>query len=213
MEPDRPIRVYVAESHGLTRYGIVRALADSDRFEVVGEAADGKRAAAELVELHPDVAIIAERLPSLGAIELLQLVRGECGTQIVLVAAQIETPRLYSALAAGAAGYLSGDTTDTRLREVVASAARGEPLLTPEIQRQLLTQIQDRGNGHPPLLTPREREVIALLADGHGASQIAHRLNVGTTTAKKHLANLYDKLGAANSASAVARAMRLHLLE
>ena len=205
--------IYVAESHGLSRYGIVRALTDSELFEIVGQAQDGRAAADDLVRLRPDVAIVAERLPSLGAIELLQLVRGECPTQIVLLSAELDTPRLYSALAAGAAGYLSSDTTDVRLREVVASAARGAPLLTPDIQRQLLTQIQDRGNGHLPQLTPREREVIELLADGHGASQIAHALNVGTTTAKKHLANLYEKLGAGNSASAVARALRLQLIE
>jgi two-component system nitrate/nitrite response regulator NarL len=213
MEPDLPIRVYVAESHGLARYGIVRALADSDRFEVVGQAADGREAAHDLVRLAPDVAIVAERLPSLGAIELLQLVRRECPTQLVLLAAEADTPRLYSALAAGAAGYLSSDTTDARLREVVASAARGEPMLAPAVQRLLLTEIQRGSNGELPLLTPREREVLALLADGNSAPQIAHRLNVGTTTAKKHLTNLYEKLDAANSAAAVARAMRLQLIE
>jgi two-component system, NarL family, nitrate/nitrite response regulator NarL len=207
------IRVYVAESHGLSRYGIVRALTDSNGFEVIGEADDGRRAAHDLTRLSPDVAIVAERLPSVSGLELLRLVREDCPTRIVLLSGDLDTPAVYAALAAGAAGYLSSDTTGERLREVVASAARDEPMLAPDIQRLLLAEIQRGSNGHAPVLTTREREVLALLADGQGASQIAADLHVGISTAKKHLAHLYDKLEAPNSAAAVARAMRMGLID
>lgn len=204
----------MAEGHGLARYGIVRALSDTDAFEIVGEAADGRAAAHDLTRLQPDVAVVAERLASLPGLELLRLVRDDCATRIVLLSGDLDTPAVYSALVAGAAGYLSSDTTDERLRDVVASAARDEPMLAPDVQRLLLAEIQNGGDAHElPMLTPREREVLVLLADGHGASQIAVHLHVGVSTAKKHLAHLYEKLEAPNSAAAIARAMRLGLIE
>lgn len=211
--PAPPIKVFVAECHGLSRYGIVHALTDAEGFEVVGEAEDGRAAAHDLRRLNPDVAIVAERLPSVSGIELLRLVREDCPTRIVLLSGDLDTPAVYAALAAGAAGYLSSNTTGERLREVVASAARDEPMLSADIQRLLLTEIQQGSNGDSPALTPREREVLALLAEGQGASQIAAELHVGVSTAKKHLAHLYDKLDAPNSAAAVARAMRLGLID
>jgi two-component system nitrate/nitrite response regulator NarL len=191
----------------------VRALTDAGDFDVVGQAEDGRAAAHALRRLSPDVAVVAERLPSVSGIELLRLVREDCPTRIVLLSGDLDTPAVYAALAAGAAGYLSTNTTGERLLEVVASAARDEPLLSADIQRLLLSEIQRGSNGHSPALTPREREVLALLADGQGASRIAAELHVGVSTAKKHLAHLYDKLDAPNSAAAVARAMRLGLIE
>jgi two-component system nitrate/nitrite response regulator NarL len=207
------IRVYVADGHGLSRYGIVRALGDSQDFEVVGQSDDGRAAAHDLVRLKPDVAIVAERLPSLTGLDVLRLLGSECPSRIVLLSGELDTSRVCAALAAGAAGYLTSETTGERLCEVVGSAARDEPLLAPDIQRSLLAELRRDSDGTAPRVTPREREVLELLAEGHGASQIAAALHVGVTTAKKHLRNLYEKLEAANSAAAVARAMRLGLIE
>jgi two-component system nitrate/nitrite response regulator NarL len=213
MRQEGVIRVYVADGHGLSRYGIQRALGDSQEFQVIGEAADGRDAAHDVVRLKPDVAILAERLPSLTGLDVLRVLGHECPSKIVLLSGELDTSRIFAALAAGAAGYLSIETTGEGLREVVASAARDEPLLAPDIQRSLLAEIRQGSNDNAPVLTPREREVLVLLADGHGAAQIAARLHVGVTTAKKHLRHLYEKLEAANSAAAVARAMRLGLIE
>lgn len=213
MQAADSIRVYVAEGHGLSRYGIVQALTASPGFEVVGQADDGRAAAHDLMRLAPDVAVVAERLPSMSGLELLRLVNDDCPARVVLLSGDVDTPAVYAALAAGAAGYLSSDITPERLRDVVASASRDEPMLAPDIQRLLLSEIRRGSNGDGPVLTAREREVLALLADGYGASQIAADLHVGVSTAKKHLAHLYEKLEAPNSAAAVARAMRLGLID
>lgn len=213
MDPTPPIRVYVAERNGLARYGIVHALNDPALFEIVGQACDGRAAAHDVSRLSPDVAIVAERLASLPGLEVLRAVPDDCPTRIVLLSGDLDTPAVYAGLVAGAAGYLSSDTDDERLREVVISVARDEPMLAPDVQRVLMAEIQNSSAGELPILTPREREVLALLAEGHGAAQIAAHLHVGLSTAKKHLGNLYDKLDAPNSAAAVARAMRCGLID
>jgi two-component system nitrate/nitrite response regulator NarL len=207
------IRVYVADPHALVRFAIRRSLGESADFEIVGETDDGRAAAQDLRRLKPDVAIVAERLPSLPGLELLQSLSDDCPTRIVLSCGELGTPGVYAALVAGAAGYLSNETTDERLRDIVAAVARGEAMLAPDIQAVLMTQIQRRSDGESPALTPREREALALIAEGYGAAQIAAHLHVGVSTAKKHLQHVYDKLEAPNSAAAVARAMRLGLLD
>lgn len=207
------IRVYVAERHGLSRYGIVRALRDSPSVDVVGVSDDGRAAAQDLVRLTPDVAIVAERLPSLSGLDVLRLVKGACPTRVVVLASGFDTQRVYAAVVAGAAGYLSPETNAEELPEFVASIARGDFSFSPDIQRSLVSELRGAPNGTLPPLTPREREVLALLAEGHGAAQIAHHLSVALSTAKKHLQHVYEKLDAANSAAAVARAMRLGLIE
>ena len=173
MQNTQPTRVYVAEGHALSRYGIVRALSDSDEFDLVGEAADGRAAADDLTCLRPDVAVVAERLPLVSGLELLRLAEDGLPTRIVLLSGGLETSAVYAALAAGAAGYLSTDTTDARLRGVVASAARGEPSLAPDVQRLLMTEIQNSSAGELPVLTPRERQVLVLF--GRGARRVADR--------------------------------------
>jgi two-component system nitrate/nitrite response regulator NarL len=213
MAANRPTRVYVAEANGLTRHGIVQALSVSEEFDVVGQDSDGRAAAHAISQLEPDVAVVAERLPSLSGFELLRNMTDSFGTRIVVVSGELDTPAVYAALAAGAAGYLSSDTDGERLRAVVASVARDEPMLAPDVQRRLITEIHAASGGVAPALPKREREILALLADGHGAAEIAARLSIGVSTAKKHLSNLYHKLDAPNSAAAVATALRLGVID
>ncbi len=137
--------------------------------------------------------------------------RNACRTRIVLLSPVFDSPAVYAALMAGAAGYLTSDTTGEQLRDVVTSVAADTPMLAPDIQRLLLSEIHSASE--PPILSAREREVLALLADGQGAAQIAARLHVGISTVKKHLGNLYLKLEVPNSAAAVAQAMRLGLID
>lgn len=208
-----PIRVYVADAHALSRYGIVRALSDSERFDLVGETGDGQAALAGLRQLEPDVAIVARRLPCLSSVEVLGLIRAERRrTKILLLDGELDAATVYAGFKAGAAGYISTDTTGEGLRELVVAAAQGQPILPHEIQRALLHEIQ-KGDAEMPALTPREREILGLIAEGQPTSQIAAQLHVSPGTAKKHLSNVYGKLDVGNSAAAVARAMRLGLLE
>lgn len=213
MDNGQPIRVYVADVHRIARYGVVCALETSERFTVVGEASDGHQAAADIAELAPDVAVLAEQLGPVSALELLAELPAGCPTRVILLSTRLDHSGVYAALAAGATGYLTARSTHSaQLRETVAAAASDEISLDPAAQRVLATVIH---NGHEhdlPALTVRERDVIRLAADGLQTSQIAHDLNIGVTTVKKHQQSAYEKLGVCTCAGAVAKALRLTLI-
>lgn len=205
--------VYVAERHELARYGIVSALSQEEGIEVVGDAADGITAARDLERLRPDVAILAERLPALTGGDLLRMLGKELPTRIMLLARDDDRPAAYRAFADGASAYLSTGTSVKDLREALAAVVGGEPIASSELQHRLLCEIRDANGNHAPALTIREREVVALLADGLRAAQIAPCLHISPATVKKHIAHVHKKLDCANSTSAVAKALREQLIE
>jgi two-component system nitrate/nitrite response regulator NarL len=208
------IRVYVAEPHRLARYGVVRALESAGQFEVVGEAGEGREAVDDLIRLAPDVAILAEQLGPLSALELLAELPPSSPTRTVVLSTRLDHSGVYAALAAGATGYLTARSTDSaQLCETVAAAACDELALDPQAQRALADKIHGAREDDLPWLTARERDVIRLAADGLQAGEIAHRLSIVTSTVKKHQQSAYEKLGVSTSAAAVAAALRRGLID
>lgn len=205
----------VADDHPVYRDGIARAVRDRPGLELVGEASGG-REALELIAAHePDVALLDFRMPDLdGQAVLGALVRKGSGARVVFLSADTEPAIVFAALAGGATGYLSKAANRSTICDAIAAAARGETVLSPELQTGLAGQIRLHGvDSDRIVLSPREREVLALTAEGRSAPEIATRLVLAPTTVKTHLQNLYDKLGVSDRAAAVAEAMRRGLLE
>src|SRR5687767_9567216 len=206
--------IFVADDHPVFRDGLVRALRSRPEFELVGEAADGRAALAGIKELTPAVALLDVKMPGLDGAAIAQALRRDgVPTRVVLISAHAPSELVYRAISLGAAAYLSKEASRDEICDTVAAVARGETRLSPEIQGELVRQIQMRAVGDRPVLSQREREVLELIAEGLSAPDVAKRLHVSPATVKTHLQSLYEKLGVSDRAAAVASAMRNGLLE
>jgi two-component system, NarL family, nitrate/nitrite response regulator NarL len=208
------ISVVVADDHPLYRDGVVESMKDRPELEVAGEATDGRAALDAIRSLAPDVAVIDVRMPGLEGMEVLNAVRREeLDTKVIFLSAFLDGEVGYKAVAAGASGYLSKESDSKQICEAIVRVARGETVLAPEIQSGLANAIRAREDEDRPILTPREREILALIAEGYSAPEIGERIHLSPATVKTHLQHLYEKLGVSERAAAVAEAMRRGLLE
>jgi two-component system nitrate/nitrite response regulator NarL len=206
------VRVLVADDHPLFREGLVRAVAGRAEMELAGEATDGRSALEQIEHEPPDVALVDLRLPLLDGIAIARAVeRGGFATRVVIVSAYDEAELVWSALEAGAAGYLTKDARREEITDGVLAAARGETVLAPSLAGALAGEVRRRAGA--PLLTTREREALDGLARGLSAPAIANELVLSTATVKTHLQHLYEKLGVSDRAAAVAEAMRRGLID
>jgi two-component system nitrate/nitrite response regulator NarL len=206
--------VFVADDHPVYREGLVRAVRSRPELEIVGEAGDGRAALDAIRELAPDVALIDLKMPELDGTQITHAIkRDNLATRVVLLSAHAPSDLIYRAISLGAAAYLSKEASRDEICDTVAAVARGETRLTPEVQAELVNQIQMRAIDERPVLSPREREVLVLIAEGLSAPEVAAQLHVSPATIKTHLQSLYEKLGVSDRAAAVARAMRVGLLE
>ena len=180
----------------------------------MGEAGDGRATLDAVRELSPDVALLDVKMPGLDGTHVAHaLRRDEVPTRVVLISAHAPSDLIYRAIALGASAFVSKEASRDEICDTVAAVARGETRLSPEVQAELVRQIQMRSGDDRPVLSPREREVLVLIAEGLSAPDAAARLHVTTATVKTHLQSLYEKLGVSDRAAAVARAMRIGLLE
>ena len=209
------VRVLVADDHPIYREGIVRAVNERSDLELVAEAAEGIEALEEIKRLQPDVAVLDIRMPGLDGTQVLGKIRGEgIETRVLFVSAFLEPELAYRTVAAGARGYLSKEASRQQICDAIVTVADGEPAFAPEVEEGLRSAVERRGLGSVvPELTPREQDVLQLIADGGTVAEIAERIHIGTATVKTHLRTLYDKLGVSDRAAAVAEAMRRGLLD
>jgi two-component system nitrate/nitrite response regulator NarL len=206
--------VVIADDHPVYREGIVRAVRERPDLELVGEAATGREALALIQELRPDVALLDMKLPDLDGRQVLGAIRRDgVTTRVVFVSAYVDSELVYAAVGGGASGYLSKDATRQQICDAIVAVARGDPALAHEVHDGLMREIQVRAAHDAPTLSPREREVLELTADGLSAPEIGRRLYLSPATVKSHLQHLYGKLGVSDRAAAVAEAMRRGLLE
>jgi len=208
-----PIRVVIADDHPIVREGLRTYLGTRDGIEVVGEAADGEQAAARVARLHPDVVLLDLVMPVLDGVAALEriLARDPDARVIVLTSFAAED-QMLPALRAGAAGYLLKDTDPAELERAVRAAAAGESLLSPVVAERLLREVRRSPSGDPlAALTPREREVLGLLARGLSNRQIAAELVVAEKTVKTHVSNVLAKLSVADRTQAALLAVRAGL--
>jgi len=206
--------VYVADDHPVYREGVARAVKARPEFELVGEGADGREALAAIQEMLPNVAVLDVHMPGLQGPEILNAIKRDgLATRVVLLSAHLDSETVYRAVAAGAGAYLSKESSRERICDAVAAVARGEVVLSAEVQAGLATEIVMREREERPALTPREHEILVLTAGGYSAPAIGAQLHLSQSTVKTHLKSLYEKLGVSDRAAAVAEAMRRGLLE
>ncbi len=207
------IRVLVADDHPLYREAVVTTIRAHPQLELVGEAADGHSALDQIERLDPDVALIDVRMPGLEGTQVAQALSGRRGhTRVLLLSAYHDSEVVYRALAGGAAGYLSKDASGEAICAGILAVSRGETAIAPAAQSGLVREIRDRGEAAKAALSPREQEVLELIAEGCSGPEIGVRLGVGPATVKTHTQNLYEKLEVSTRAAAVAEAMRRGLL-
>jgi DNA-binding NarL/FixJ family response regulator len=199
------IRVVVAEHNPVLRFGLRTLLSATAHIAVVGEAADGTEAVEGLRTHHPDVLLVDIQLPKLAS--LTELSAASTRTRIVVVTGRDDPDVVLRAIAEGAAGYLvHGQYTTGELVNFVLNAASEQPILSRSAVAALVNGF--RGRHGPPLatlpLTPREREVMALVALGLSNREIAHRLVVSEKTVKNHVHHIYKRLKVTSRQHAIA---------
>jgi two-component system nitrate/nitrite response regulator NarL len=215
MRPDRRrVRVLAADSHPLYRDALTRAIKERPELELVGQAGDGRAALAAIGSEQPDVAVIDRALTGLSGDQILNAVgRDGLPTRVVMLAAEPDPQLVYSAIANGVAGYLTKEADARELCDAITAVARGRVVVAPELQNGIAGEIRLRAVDERPFLSEREGEILKLVAEGLGAPQIGRKLCLATPTVKTHLHHVYEKLGVAERAAAVAEAMRRGLLE
>lgn len=212
MSGDR-IRVFVADDHPLVREGISAAVRERPAFELVGAASDGRQTLEEIRRLQPDVALLDVKMPGLDGRQVVRTLAQEgSATRVVFISAYLDRQLAYEALACGAAGFLSKLADRRSVCEAIEAAARGETVLAPEIQGAIAEQIRLQSADDDPGLSAREREVLALIAEGLSAPEIGERLHLSPSTVKGYMQQLYEKLDVSDRAAAVAQGMRRGIL-
>ena len=208
------VRVVVGDDHPLFRDGVVRALTSSGSIDVVAEADDGV-SALEAIRAHsPQVALLDYRMPGMDGAEVAAAVqRDQLPTRVLLVSAHDESAIVYRALQEGAAGFLPKESTRSELVNAVLSCAKGRDVMAPDLAAGLAGEIRRRNEPDVPVLSPREREVLKLIASGRSIPAIAQELYLAPSTVKTHVQRLYEKLGVSDRAAAVAEAMRRRILD
>jgi DNA-binding NarL/FixJ family response regulator len=195
------IRVLLADDHAVVRAGLAQLLDAADDIEVVGEAVNGDEAVELTLRLHPDVVLMDLSMPGTGGEEATRrIVAATRRSRVVALTSFSEPARVLAALDAGATGYLLKDVAPEDLVRGVRSAALGHAVLDPRATDIMLSRFS---HGAPAVvLTPREREVLALLADGQTNRQIGKRLCISEATVKAHMTGVFRTLGVSDRTQA-----------
>jgi DNA-binding NarL/FixJ family response regulator len=213
MEPDRPgpIRVLIVDDHPLMRYGLRTLLASQPDMTCAGEAEDGARALALCRELHPDVVLMDMVMPRVdGPTAIAAIHREMPEIRIIALTTFADVGPAQQALLAGAASYLLKNLPAEEVAGAVRAVHAGRRTFAPEITEQLAL-----GQAGPPapMLTPRELEVLNLIALGMTDTEIAARLYISKSTARFHISGIFTKLGTTNRTEAVRSALDRKLIE
>ena len=205
-----PIHVLVADDHPIVRSDIVGLLGTAADVEVVGEASTGLEAVELALRLEPDLVLMDLRMPGLdGDAATARILAERPGIRVLVLTTYESDESILTAIEAGASGYLLKAAPQEELLAGVRSVARGEVALAPRIAALLVGRMQRPA---APTLSPRETEVLALVAQGLSNPEIASRLFLGEATVKTHLLHAFEKLGVSDRTRAVTRAMELGLL-
>ncbi|AZF37389.1 Two-component transcriptional response regulator, LuxR family [Pseudomonas sp. R4-39-08] len=210
------LRLVLADDHEVTRTGFVSLLAGHPQFEVVGQASDGLQAVELCERLLPDIVILDIRMPGLNGLGAARLLQQRLPEVKVVMFTMDDSPEyLEAAMQAGAVGYLLKDASRTEVIQALQQVAAGGEALNTAVSARLLRRMTERqASGAAPgePLTPRERQVLGLVANGMSNRAIGEQLGITTGTAKAHVERVIGKLGAADRTQAAVRGIALGLV-
>jgi two-component system nitrate/nitrite response regulator NarL len=192
------IKVLVADDHPVVRKGLQSCLARETRLKIVGEAADGDEALRKTHELGPDVVLMDVNMPRMDGLAVTELLRKEAPSVKVLVLSMHNNQEfIFRIIQAGAHGYVSKEASPDELLRAIETVFDGESFFSPEVARAALNQLVSSGGKKEPYaqLTGREREVLALIAEGQSNKEIATKLGIGVRTIETHRERIMRRLG------------------
>jgi DNA-binding NarL/FixJ family response regulator len=209
------MRILVADDHGIVRSGIKLLLERQADLEVVAEAADGVEAVAAALASHPDLCILDVGMPRMTGLQAAREIRSHLpDARVLMLSMHDDEHYLFEALKAGAAGYVLKREADHDLVGAIRAVGRGEAFLTNAAERSIIRQWMEDGAQGPVIpLSPREEEVVKLIAEAYTNAQIAEILYLSEKTVESHRANVLRKLGMRDRVQLVRYAIRRGLVE
>jgi DNA-binding NarL/FixJ family response regulator len=209
------MRLMIADDHSMVRGGLKLLLDRQPDFEVIAEAGDGAQAVAVALEQRPDLCILDVSMPKLTGLQATREIKLQAPEIDVLILSMHDDERyLFEALKAGAGGYVLKTEADRALVDAVRAVASGEPFLTSSAQRRLVRDwMADPSSGPSEPLSPREQEVLKLIAEAHTNREIGEILHLSEKTVESHRGNLLRKLGMRDRVELVRYAIRRGLVE
>lgn len=212
----RPVRILLADDHGILRAGLRLLLQSIDGFEVVGEAADGREALVLTQKLKPDVVMMDIMMPELNGLDATaRIAASSPGTNVVILSMSASEESVLAALRAGAVGYLLKNAPPVELEFALRAASRGETYLCSGVSKYLVDRAVTRSRvaeNSWELLTPRQREVLQLVAEGRTSKEIARKLEISVRTAETHRTQLMEALDIHDVPGLVRYALRKGLI-
>jgi DNA-binding NarL/FixJ family response regulator len=206
----------IADDHRLVRAGLRMLIGTMDGIRVVAEAEDGNQALAMVQEHQPELALIDISMPVLNGLETTaRIVRNHPRTRVLILTMHSGGEYLQRSLAAGASGYLLKNSDQRELEMALRAVGRGDVWLSPAISRSVILALQNRDGAQPEpfdKLTPRQREILQLIGEGHSTKDIAQQLKLSVKTVETHRAQLMDRLGVRGIPALVRYAIRIGIV-
>ncbi len=214
----KTVRILVADDHAVVRAGLKALLERQGHFRVIAEAATGEEAVAKAKEVRPDVAVLDIRMPGLSGIEACrQIVQSVEGCHVIILTSYAEDDLLFSAIQAGAAGYVLKRIGDNELVQAIERVSRGEGILDPAMTATVFAEMRKASEAQEMAafadLTAQELAVLALVARGLTNRQIAVKLYLGEGTVRNYVSSILSKVGVSNRAEATAYAIKHNIHE
>ena len=210
----KSIRLVLADDHALVRAGIRALINRLAGMEVVAEAGDGREALRLIEQLQPDVALLDITMPGLNGFEVLDYVtRYSPGVRVIILSIHQSREYATQALKAGAAGYLPKAAASNELKEAIDTVTRGETYVSTEVAPDGIPASADTEQSRLEKLTPRQREILTLIAQANATKDIARSLNISVKTVESHRSKLMERLGIHDVAGLVRYATRMGLVK
>ena len=211
---DRAINILLADDHTIVRQGLKLILSSHPDLRVVGEAANGKEAVELAAKLKPDIVLLDVAMPELNGIEATRkMVEANSRLRVLVLSMHKEAVYVREILRAGARGYILKDAIDTELLSAVRSVARGDGYISPAVSGALLSDYRKDVTDPVDLLSPREREVLQLIAEGKTNKEIATKLNLSVYTVDSHRGKIMEKLNLHSTGELVRFAIKRGLVD
>jgi two-component system nitrate/nitrite response regulator NarL len=208
-----PIRVLVADDHPVYLDGLAAAIRRAPDLELVATCDDATAAVRGIRAAAPDVAVLDLRMPGMTTEAALEELAGDDPrVPVLILSVHIDGDEIHECLSLGAAGYIAKDADRAVICDAIRAIANGRTVLSTAVQTSMAAELRQRRSSAHALLSPREHEILELLATGASTPAIAARLHLSAATVKTHLHHLYEKLGVSDRAAAVAEGLRRGLI-